>query len=71
MNATNRIKVSELKVGDRVRVRLGRDASWTTGVVTYDGFGRVYLRYSVPVSPYSPDGVGRMRISHRHAIEPA
>lgn len=69
MNATNRIKVSELKIGDRVRVRLGRDASWTTGVVTYDGNGRVYLRYSVPVSAYAPDGIGRIRVSYRHAIE--
>lgn len=68
MNATAKVKVSELHVGDTVTVRLGRDCSATTGVVTYAERGRTYLRYPVPVSAYAPDGVGKMRISHRHII---
>lgn len=65
----NRIKVNQLAVGDRVRVRLGRESKFFEGVVTYAEHGRRYLQYPVPVSAYAPDGVGRMRISHRHAIE--
>lgn len=67
-----RVKVSALKTGDKVRFRLGADESWREGVVSYvpERFSSAIRggKIAVKTSP-QPDGYDQANLFSRHTIE--
>ena len=69
---SRRVKVSDLKVGDQIRFRLGADEPWREGVVSYgpERFSSAIRGGKISVKTDSqPDGSDKAHVFSRHTIE--